>query len=117
MVGVIIRSDDYQDLYVASSLVASLVLRGDDVDVFITGRAVSAFVTGRASNVVEAMRSHGMDYMDILRQVKDMGKLRIRVCTGMLEVLGLSGSNLDPLIDGVSTFADFVMNNDDIIVT
>ncbi len=28
MVGVIIKSDDYQDLYVASSLVASLVLRG-----------------------------------------------------------------------------------------
>ncbi len=68
--------------------------------------------------MVEAMKSHGMDYMDILRQVKDIGKLRIRICTGgMMEVLGLSESSLDPLIDGVSTFTDFVMNNDNIIVT
>lgn len=118
MVGVIIKSDDYQDLYVASSLVASLVLRGDEVNVFITGRAVNAFVAGRSAvNVVDEMRMRGMDYLQILRQVKDMGKLKLTVCVGMIEALGVDRASLDPIIDDVATFTDFTFNNDNIIVT
>ncbi len=117
MVGVLIKSDDYVDLYVSASLVASLVLRGDEVYAFITGRAVRAFTVNRSVNVAQELKRRGMDYVDILSSVKELGKLHIYVCTGMLEALGIDKSALDPIVDGVSTFTDFVMNNEEIIVS
>ena len=117
MVGVLIKSDDYVDLYVSASLVASLVLRGDEVHVFITGRAVNAFIVNRNIDSMQELKKRGMDYMNILSNVKELGKLHIYVCIGMLEALGIDKSALDPIIDGASTFTDFAINNEEIIVS
>jgi len=49
----------------------------------------------------------GQHWSEILRQVKEIGEVRITACSLSMDVLGITRDDLDPLVDGVEGVAGF----------
>ena len=55
-----------------------------------------------------ARESHQVDWAETLRQSRELGEVEIRACSQSMDVLGLSQSDLDPMVDGVEGIAGFL---------
>ncbi|CCC81117.1 DsrE family protein [Thermoproteus tenax] len=90
-VGVILSSDDPIDLYVAGTYVATEVARGNEVVVFVTGRAVLAFA-GRAtepdSPEAAKMRELRVTWRELFESAKALGA-RVIACETAARIFGV----------------------------
>lgn len=49
----------------------------------------------------------GMHWSETLRQIKEIGDVRVTACSLSMDVLGITKEELDPLVDGVEGIAGF----------
>lgn len=72
------------------------------------GLAPEADAAGRRA--FETMRAGGQGrWADTLRQAKEIGQVDIQACSLSMDLLGLTVADLDPLVDGISGVAGFLM--------
>jgi peroxiredoxin family protein len=112
-------------LNAATVLAAGAVALGRPVNLFLQYWALDAFradriradhglapeagPNGRAA--VDAHRAVSpITWVDTLRQVKDLGGLDIQACSLSMDLLGITQSDLDPLVDGVEGVTAFYLN-------
>jgi peroxiredoxin family protein len=112
-------------LQAAAVLTAGAAALGKPVNVFLQYWALDAFrrdhidrdhglapeagTEGRAH--VEHLRRAGqVGWAEVLRQAKDLGEVDIQACSLSMDLLELSESDLDPLVDGVEGITAFYLN-------
>jgi peroxiredoxin family protein len=112
-------------LQAAAVLTAGAAALGKPVNVFLQYWALDAFrrdhidrdhglapeagTEGRAH--VDHLRTAGQaGWPEVLRQAKDLGGVDIQACSLSMDLLELSESDLDPLVDGVEGITAFYLN-------
>lgn len=115
-------TDDRLDA--AAVLAAGAATHGRRVDILLQYWALDAFRNDRiaaphglspeaGSEGAEAFgRRHDQHWSDILRQAKDVGEVGIHACSRSMEMLGLTVSDLDPLVDDQHGIASFLQDAD-----
>lgn len=108
-VGVIISSDDPVTLYVAATYIATELARGNEVVVFVTGRATLAFA-GRSvpheTPEVKKMRELHVTWDELLSAAKPMG-VKIIACETASKIFGIAEEDYK-LVDAVSSMYTFL---------
>jgi peroxiredoxin family protein len=111
-------------LEAAAVLAAGAAAMGRRVDLFIQYWALDAFRAGHITEdhglAPEASSdgSHRMwlrrvgaghqHWSEILRQVKEIGEVRITACALSMDTFGLGRDDLDPMVDGIEGVASFM---------
>jgi peroxiredoxin family protein len=112
-------------LQAAAVLAAGAAALGKPVNVFLQYWALDAFrkdridrdhglspeagAEGRAA--VDGLRAAGQaSWAETLRQAKDLGEVDIQACSLSMDLLHLSESDLDELVDGVEGVTAFYLN-------
>ena len=115
-------------LQAAAVLTAGAAALGRPVNVFLQYWALDAFrkdhidrdhglapeagTAGRQH--VDQLRRAGQDgWPEVLRQAKDLGQVDIQACSLSMDLLGISETDLDPLVDGVEGVTAFYLNAGD----
>jgi peroxiredoxin family protein len=112
-------------LQAAAVLTAGAAALGKPVNVFLQYWALDAFrrdhidrdhglapeagTEGRA-HVDDLRRAGQVGWPEVLRQAKDLGEVDIQACSLSMDLLDLSESDLDPLVDGVEGITSFYLN-------
>ena len=73
------------------------------------GLAPEAGVAGKAA-VDAAAKAGQAHWADTLRMAKELGEVDIQACSASMDILKLSKSDLDPIVDGVEGVAAFFIN-------
>jgi len=111
-VGVILTSDDPVKLYEAATYVATELARGNEVVVFVTGRATLAFA-GRSTppDTPEMKRMKELHVMwdELLAAARPMG-VKIIACETASKIFGVGESDYSKLglVDSVSSMYTFL---------
>ncbi len=111
-VGVIISSDDPVTLYVAATYIATELARGNEVVVFVTGRATLAFA-GRSvpheTPEVKKMRELHVMWDELLSAAKPMG-VKIIACETASKIFGIAEEDYKTvkLVDAISSMYTFL---------
>lgn len=115
-------------LNAAAVLIAGAAALGRPVHVLLQYWALDAFRTEsiglnhglapeagpRGANAVRRLARLGQaSWADTLRQAKELGQIDIEACSLSMDLLDLSESDLDPLVDGVEGVAAFWMAAED----
>lgn len=125
-VGIILHSGTVDRLAGAANLVAGTAARGGSAFLFVTFWALRAFARDRPAmpfggagetDPQELERAFGAapipDWMEILRQAKEIGDVTIFACSQVMEILGMSSDDLDPIVDGVIGVSGMLRKVDD----
>jgi peroxiredoxin family protein len=106
-----------------ATLVSGALALGFRVDVFASYWGLVAFRKAPAVDTTAVSPGHGDDgvrlehalkapkapsWKAILEMAKSIGELHIYACSQSMEMLGLSKTDLDPLVDGVTGVATFI---------
>jgi len=106
-----------------ATLVSGALALGFRVDVFASYWGLMAFRKSPPASTSTVSPGHGEDgarlekaltapkapsWKAILEMAKSIGELHIYACSQSMEVLGLSKTDLDPLVDGVTGVATFI---------
>ena len=96
---------------------------GIPVRIFVTGWATLYFAREKpeprfgktfedlAPRLLEAMQKMGLpSWLDMLREAKEMGDVKVYVCSLMAELMGLKKEDLDPVVDDVVGATYFLSN-------
>ena len=99
---------------------------GIPVKIFVTGFALPYFTKNKPEPrfskefedmvpaLLDGMKRMNMpDWYEILKQAKEMGDVRIYVCSLMGEVMGLKKEDLDPIVDDYVGAAFFMSETQD----
>lgn len=111
-VGVILTSDDPIKLYEAATYIATELARGNEVVVFVTGRATLAFA-GRSSPAdapeVKKMKELHVMWDELLSAARPMG-VKIIACETASKIFGVSEAEYSKkgLVDVVSSMYTFL---------
>jgi peroxiredoxin family protein len=112
-------------LQAAAVLAAGAAALGKPVNVFLQYWALDAFRRDRIDRDhglapeagpegrthVDDLRKAGQaSWSETLRQAKDLGSIDIQACSLSMDLLGISESDLDPLVDGVEGVTAFCLN-------
>ena len=109
----------------AAVLAVGAAAMGRPVNVFLQYYALDAFRAGRllrehgesadaTSEQARLVRERpGQHWSELLRQAKDLGEVDIRACALSMDIYGLKGEDLDPLVDGVEGVAAFMASASD----
>ncbi|NJD26785.1 MAG: hypothetical protein FIA92_00620 [Chloroflexi bacterium] len=112
-------------LQAAAVLAAGAAALGKPVNVFLQYWALDAFRRDRIDRDhglapeagpegrthVDDLRKAGQaSWSETLRQAKDLGSIDIQACSLSMDLLGISESDLDPLVDGVEGVTAFYLN-------
>jgi peroxiredoxin family protein len=112
-------------LNAAAVLAAGAAAIGRPVKVFLQYWALDAFRADRidashglapeagpeGAQAVAALRAAGQaSWADTLRQAKGLGGIDIQACSLSMDLLHITASDLDPLVDGVEGVAAFYLN-------
>jgi peroxiredoxin family protein len=112
-------------LQAAAVLTAGAAALGKPVNVFLQYWALDAFRRDRISGDhglapeagpdgrihVDHLRAAGQtSWADTMRQAKDLGAVDIEACSLSMDLLGITSSELDPLVDGVEGVTAFYLN-------
>ena len=115
-------------LQAAAVLTAGAAALGRPVRIFLQYWALDAFRSDRIADLrpvsaeageagaraVEAMRAAGQQHWsDTLRMAKDIGDVDVQACSLSMDLLQISETQLDPLVDGVEGVAAFFVNAGD----
>jgi peroxiredoxin family protein len=119
-------------LNAAAVLTAGAAALGRPVNVFLQYWALDAFRADRIGRdhglapeageagrqAVDHLRAAGQaTWSDTLRQAKELGGIDIQACSLSMDLLQISESDLDPLVDGVEGVTAFYLNAGDGPVT
>jgi peroxiredoxin family protein len=111
-VGVILTSDDPIKLYEAATYIATELARGNEVVVFVTGRATLAFA-GRSEPAdtpeVKKMKELHVMWDELLSAARPMG-VKIIACETASKIFGVSEAEYSKkgLVDMVSSMYTFL---------
>jgi peroxiredoxin family protein len=111
-VGVILTSDDPIKLYEAATYIATELARGNEVVVFVTGRATLAFA-GRSvlaeTPEVKKMKELHVMWDELLSAARSMG-VKIIACETASKIFGVSEAEYSKkgLVDVVSSMYTFL---------
>ena len=96
---------------------------GIPVRIFVTGWATLYFGKEKpnprfsktfedlAPRIVEGMKKMGLpSWLDMLREAKELGDVKVYVCSLMAELMGLKKEDLDPVVDDVVGATYFLSN-------
>ncbi len=115
-------------LETAAIMAAGAAALGKKVNILLQFWALDAFRSDRigrdhgllpeageagAAAVREHTRRGKLEWVETLRQAKELGEVEIHACTNSLELLGIDAMDLDPLVDGVSGIATFLLAAED----
>ena len=124
-INLVLFSGTDDKLQAAAVLTAGAAAMGKPVHIFLQYWALDAFRADRIGRQlplapeagpdgaaqVERMRQHGQQsWAQTLRDAKDIGEVDIQACSLSMDVLEITPSELDPLVDGVEGVATFYMN-------
>lgn len=111
-VHIILTRNDPAQLYVASALAASYAAINISVVIFISGSAILAFKRDpQLSNPseLELYNRVKANYLDIIRDAKAIGDVKVIACTGVMAVYGVGKGDLVDVVDDVLDFPSLVM--------
>jgi peroxiredoxin family protein len=112
-------------LSAAAVLAAGAAAIGRPVNVFLQYWALDAFRADRIAadhglapeageagrRAVDGLRAAGQaSWADTLRQAKELGGIDIEACSLSMDLLHITESDLDPLVDGVEGVTAFYLN-------
>ncbi|AFA39415.1 hypothetical protein Pogu_1388 [Pyrobaculum oguniense TE7] len=110
-IGVILTTDDPERLYVAGTYIATELARGNEVVVFITGRATLAFSKrgkSEESEPIKKMRELKVYWDELFKAAKPMG-VKCIACETATKIFGVSEEEYDKeLVDEVSSMYTFL---------
>lgn len=124
-INLVLFSGTEDKLQAAAILTAGAAALGKPVHVFLQYWALDAFRADRidehlglapeagdkGEKAVARMRDAGQQsWAQTFRDAKDIGDVDIQACSLSMDVLSLSTSQLDPLVDGVEGVAAFYVN-------
>ncbi len=108
-------------LNAAAVLTAGAAAMGRRVNIFLQYWALDAFRTGKiledhglapeaGPGGAELVKRYGSQHWsEIFRQAKEIGEVGIHACSLSMEMLGLKGEDLDPLVDDQEGVASFFL--------
>jgi len=111
-VGVILTSDDPVKLYEAATYIATELARGNEVVVFVTGRATLAFA-GQSTQLktpeIERMKELHVMWDELLSAARPMG-VKIIACETASKIFSVSEAEYSKtgLVDAVSSMYTFL---------
>lgn len=123
----IVCSGTEEKLLAASVIAGGVAALGSEVAVLLQFSALDAFRASRPdagrqspADTLEADEPVASEsgalsvpaWAETLRQSKAMGTLTIHACSASMDELGLDPSDLDPVVDGVSGIASFLIQAD-----
>jgi peroxiredoxin family protein len=112
----------------AAIMAAGAAALGKQVNILLQFWALEAFRADRidgdhgllpeagakGATAVREHTPHGrLEWAETLRQAKELGEVEISACTNSLELLGLEAMDLDPIVDGSSGIATFMLKAED----
>ncbi len=103
----VLCSGTEEKLKAASVIAGGAVALGTEVSVLLQFSALDAF---RASRLAP---DDAPAWAETFRQSKAMGTLTINACSASMDELGLEPADLDPVVDGVSGIAAFLIGAGD----
>lgn len=121
-VAIVMSSGTDDRLNAAAVLTAGAAALGRPVHIFLQYWALEAFRTDRiddahplspeagreGADAVRRLRRLGQaSWAETFRQAKDLGGVEIEACTLSMDLLQLTQTDLDPLVDGVEGVAAF----------
>jgi peroxiredoxin family protein len=127
-INLVLFSGTEDRLQAAAVLTAGAAALGKPVHIFLQYWALDAFRSGRIDAVlplapeageagqaaVDRTRAAGQQsWAATMRDAKDIGTVDIQACSLSMDVLGITKSDLDPLVDGVEGVAAFYVNAGD----
>jgi peroxiredoxin family protein len=122
---VVLFSGTDDKLQAAAVLTAGAAALGKPVNVFLQYWALDAFRRDRIgrdhglapeagaegrTHVDDLRRAGQVSWADTLRQAKDLGAVDIQACSLSMDLLHITQSDLDPLVDGVEGVTSFYLN-------
>jgi peroxiredoxin family protein len=124
-VSLVLFSGTDDKLTAAATLAAGAAALGKPVKIFLQYWALAAFrageikadhglapeagETGKAA-VAASMAAGQSHWSDTMRAAKELGEVDIQACSASMDILKLSQSDLDSLVDGVEGVAAFFIN-------
>lgn len=110
-------------LYPVGIIASGAVAMGMDVDIFLTFWGLEAFrkenmgkmapmdvnYEKMAPMIAQAMASKNVPaWIDILRQAKEMGNVRVHACAMTADLMGMKKEDFDPIVDDIAGVGEFV---------
>ena len=115
-------------LSAAALLTAGAAALGRKVDILLQYWALDAFRAGRlakdhglapeagleGAQAMDRLRREGggQHWGEVLAQAKQLGDVRIHACSLSMDMLGLTGEDLDPMVDDVEGVTAFMLAAD-----
>lgn len=110
-------------LYPVGIIASGAVAMGMDVDIFLTFWGLEAFrkenmgkplpmdvnYEKMAPMIAQAMAAKNVPaWIDILRQAKEMGNVRVHACAMTSDLMGMKKEDFDPIVDDIAGVGEFV---------
>ncbi len=127
-INLVLFSGTDDKLQAAAVLAAGAAALGRPVRIFLQYWGLDAFRADRiaadhglapeageagAAAVKEALKTGKGDWVATLQAAKELGDVDIQACSLSMDILKLAQSDLDPMVDGVSGVAAFLINAGD----
>ncbi len=119
----VVFSGTVDKLYPAAIMASGAVALGKDVEIFLTFYGLEAFRKGAAQRnmkmdvnypevgpmMMKVMMEKKMpSAYDMLRQVKEMGNVKVHACATTFDLMGMKKEDLDPIVDDVIGVTEFL---------
>ncbi len=119
----VVFSGTVDKLYPAAIMASGAVALGKDVEIFLTFYGLEAFRKGAAQRnmkmdvnypevgpmMMKVMMEKKMpSAYDMLRQVKEMGNVKVHACATTYDLMGMKKEDLDPIVDDVIGVTEFL---------
>lgn len=119
----VVFSGTVDKLYPVAIMASGAVALGKDVDIFATFYGLEAFRKGQPQKnmkmdanypeigpmMMKVMMAKKMpSWYDMLRQVKEMGNVKIHACATTYDLMDMKKEDLDPIVDDVIGVTEFL---------
>ncbi len=119
----VVFSGTADKLYPAAIMASGAVALGQEVEIFLTFYGLEAFRHGAAQKnmkmdvnypeigpmMMKVMMEKKMPSpYDMLRQVKQMGNVKVHACATTFDLMGMKKEDLDPIVDDVIGVTEFL---------
>jgi peroxiredoxin family protein len=119
----VVFSGTVDKLYPVAIMASGAVALGKDVDIFVTFYGLEAFRKGQPQKnmkmdanypeigpmMMKVMMEKKMpSWYDMLRQVKEMGNVKIHACATTYDLMDMKKEDLDPIVDDVIGVTEFL---------
>jgi peroxiredoxin family protein len=119
----VVFSGTVDKLYPVAIMASGAVALGKDVDIFATFYGLEAFRKGQPQKnmkmdanypeigpmMMKVMMEKKMpSWYDMLRQVKEMGNVKIHACATTYDLMDMKKEDLDPIVDDVIGVTEFL---------